>query len=120
MELKKTKYDIIQRLKKVRIEQGLSVAMVQKKLEDNGYYISEATLKRLFYGKSTNFRYQYTLLPLAEVLEVKPDTPDVNTIDFLTEENRRKQSAIDELQAIIRHKDDVKPSLMFWLLLSQG
>ena len=119
MELKKTKYEIIQKLKQVRIEQGLSVAMIQKKLEDNGYYISEATLKRLFYGNGTNFRYQYTLLPLAEVLEVKPDTPDVKTIDFLTEENRRKQSTIDELQAIINHKDDVIERLISQIITKE-
>ena len=70
MEVEKMKRKTIRRLKEIKAEQQLSYSQIMKMLEDAGQYVSEATLKKVFADGSEekSFRYQDTILPLADVL----------------------------------------------------
>ena len=70
MEIEKLKKTTIERLKKVKAEQGLSVSRIMEMLEAKGKFVSEATVKRIFSEGSEdfNFRYQDSIAPLADVL----------------------------------------------------
>ena len=70
MEVEKMKRKTIRRLKEIKAEQQLSYTQIMKMLEDAGQYVSEATLKKVFADGSEekSFRYQDTILPLADVL----------------------------------------------------
>jgi DNA-binding transcriptional MerR regulator len=70
MELEKLKKSTIVRLKRVKVEQGLSISKIMDLLEEKGKFVSEATVKRVFSEGSEdfNFRYQDSIAPLADVL----------------------------------------------------
>ena len=70
MEIEKLKKTTIERLKRVKVEQELSVSKIMELLEAKGKYVSEATVKRVFSEGSEdfNFRYQDSIAPLADVL----------------------------------------------------
>ncbi|MBR5164228.1 MAG: hypothetical protein IKW87_01565 [Ruminococcus sp.] len=70
MELEKLKKSTINRLKRVKAEQGLSISKIMDLLEEKGKFVSEATVKRVFSEGSEdfNFRYQDSIAPLADVL----------------------------------------------------
>ena len=60
----------IERLKKVKSGQGLSISKIMDLLDEKGKYVSEATVKKIFSEGSEdfNFRYQDSIAPLADVL----------------------------------------------------
>ena len=64
------KHELIEKLRKVFKEKGLSYADIIRIAEENGDYVSKSTLSRLFTEGSTdyNFRYDETLRPIAKVL----------------------------------------------------
>ena len=70
MEVEKLKKTTIERLKRVKAENGLSVSKIMDLLEEKGKFVSEATVKRIFSEGSEefNFRYQDSIAPLADVL----------------------------------------------------
>ena len=70
MEIEKLKKTTIERLKKVKSEQGLSISKIMDLLDEKGKYVSEATVKKVFSEGSEdfNFRYQDSIAPLADVL----------------------------------------------------
>lgn len=70
MEIEKLKKTTIERLKKVKTEQGLSISKIMDLLDEKGKYVSEATVKKVFSEGSEdfNFRYQDSIAPLADVL----------------------------------------------------
>lgn len=70
MEIDKLKRDTVERLRKVKKDNGLTVSGIMDMLEKKNYFISEATLKRVFSENNDpkSFKYQSTLAPLADVL----------------------------------------------------
>lgn len=70
MEVEKLKKSTIERLKKIKSENELSISKIMDLLEEKGKYVSEATIKRIFSegSENINFRYQDSIAPLADVL----------------------------------------------------
>ncbi|NLG04146.1 MAG: hypothetical protein GX567_10010 [Clostridia bacterium] len=70
MEINKLKRDTVERLRKVKRDNGLTISQIMDMLEKKNCYISEATIKRVFAenNDAVNFKYQSTIAPLADVL----------------------------------------------------
>ena len=98
----KTK-DIIIKLKKVREERNLSLDKIVFLMEESGYYLSKSTIGRVFEKGSEDktFRYEDTIIPLANVLL------DVDNIESDDDDDTRaykamlkiKKDIIEELRA---------------------
>lgn len=100
MEVEKMKRKTIRRLKEIKAEQELSYAQIMKMLEDAGQYVSEATLKKVFADGSEekSFRYQDTILPLADVLlDLYGDKSGIEDAESLREIIREKNKFIESL-----------------------
>ena len=70
MEINKLKRDTVERLRKVKKDNGLTISQIMDMLEKNNCYISEATIKKVFSENNDpgSFKYQSTIAPLADVL----------------------------------------------------
>ena len=100
MEVEKMKRKTIRRLKEIKAEQQLSYSQIIKMLEDAGQYVSEATLKKVFADGSEekSFRYQDTILPLADVLlDLYGDRSGIEDAESLREIIREKNKFIESL-----------------------
>ena len=100
MEVEKMKRKTIRRLKEIKAEQQLSYSQIIKMLEDAGQYVSEATLKKVFADGSEekSFRYQDTILPLADVLlDLYGDRSCLEDAESLREIIREKNKFIESL-----------------------
>lgn len=100
MEVEKMKRKTIRRLKEIKAEQQLSYSQIMKMLEDAGQYVSEATLKKVFADGSEekSFRYQDTILPLADVLlDLYGDKSGIEDAESLREIIREKNKFIESL-----------------------
>jgi vacuolar-type H+-ATPase subunit I/STV1 len=80
----KPQKEIIVRLKNVRDERGYSIKDMMSIIEDNGDYVSESTLRRLFKDNSEydSFNYESTIRPVAKAIldmETIKDTDDMDT-----------------------------------------
>lgn len=94
MEVNTLKKDTVERLRKVKKEQGLTVTNVLEMLENKGYYLSEATVKRVFSENAdpNSFKYRDTITPLADVL-----------LDFYCDQSGTEE--VEALKAMIRDKN---------------
>ena len=94
MEINTLKKDTVERLRKVKKEQGLTVPNIIEMLEKRGYYLSEATVKRVFSENAdpNSFKYRDTITPLADVL-----------LDFYCDQSGTDE--IEALKAMIRDKN---------------
>ena len=70
MEINKLKRDTVDRLRKIKKDNGLTNSQIMDMLEKNNCYISEATIKKVFSDNNDpgSFKYQSTIAPLADVL----------------------------------------------------
>lgn len=70
MEIEKLQKSTVERLRKVRREHGLTIPQICEMLDKKSYFISEATVKRVFSENHDplSFRYKDTIAPLADVL----------------------------------------------------
>lgn len=69
MEIEKAKKDVVARLRKVKADYGLTINVIMEKLEDNGAYLSESTVKRIFSDNTDPHSFKYsTLVSVADVL----------------------------------------------------
>lgn len=70
MEIEELKKETVARLRKVKKERDLSVSAILDMLDRKGYFLSEATVKRVFSENSnpSSFKYRDTISPLADVL----------------------------------------------------
>jgi len=70
MEINKLKRDTVERLRKVKRDNDLTISQIMDMLEKKNCYISEATIKRVFSenNDAVTFKYQSTIAPLADVL----------------------------------------------------
>ena len=94
MEINTLKKDTVERLRKVKKEQGLTVPNIIEMLEKRGYYLSEATVKRVFSENAdpNSFKYRDTITPLADVL-----------LDFYCDQSGTDE--VEALKAMIRDKN---------------
>ena len=94
MEVSTLKKDTVERLRKVRKEQEFTIAHILELLEKKGYYLSEATVKRVFSenADADSFKYRDTIAPLADVL-----------LDFY--EDQSGTGEVEALKSMIRDKN---------------
>ena len=141
--------EIVQRLKKVKDEEGISYQRIVDLVEQNGGSVSLSTVKRVFEDGSENYGYQYesTLKPIADAVlgiygsseDVTPDEADAmkaiidyksDRIKDLTErlenaENSHRRGIeffkeqIEILQARIDKKDELIERILEAILLNK-
>lgn len=94
MEINNLKRDTVERLRRVKKEQGFTITHIMQLLEDNGQYLSEATVKRVFSENADpqSFKYRDTLVPLADIL-----------LDFYSDASSTDD--LKALKAMIRDKN---------------
>ena len=94
MEVSTLKKDTVERLRKVKKEQALTIPNILDMLEKKGYYLSEATVKRVFSenADADSFKYRDTIVPLADVL-----------LDFYNDQSGTNE--LEALKAMIRDKN---------------
>ena len=94
MEVSTLKKDTVERLRKVKKEQEFTITQILDLLEQKGYYLSEATVKRVFSENADvdSFKYRDTIAPLADVL-----------LDFY--EDQSGTSELEALKSMIRDKN---------------
>lgn len=94
MEVNSLRKDTVERLRKVKKEQALTVANILEMLEKAGYYLSEATVKRVFSENAdpNSFKYRDTIAPLADVL-----------LDFYNDQSGTAD--VEALKSLIRDKN---------------
>ena len=108
-EIMPSKKDLIDKIRRVYKEKGLSYAQIISIAEENGDYVSKSILSRLFTEGSTdyNFRYEETLRPIAKVLldmETIEETDDTD-VQAMKSLLKFKIKKIEELE---RELDSVK------------
>lgn len=89
--------EIVQKLKKVREEEGISFQRIVDLVEQNGESVSLSTVKRVFEEGSETYGYQYesTLKPIADaVLGIYGSSEDITPDEA------------DAMKAIIDYKSD--------------
>ena len=100
MEVEKIQKSTVERLRNVKKEHKISTSQIIEMLEKRGYFISEATVKRVFSEKSDplSFRYRDTIAPLADaILDVYSDTSNSEDIQALKAMIHDKNKMIDML-----------------------
>lgn len=110
MELEKLKKSTIIKLKKIKQEQNLSIKKIMDLLEDQGQFVSEGTLKKIFAegSEEKSFRYQDTLAPLADVLlDIYGDQSEVNDAAILKRIIREKNKQIEFLMVKMEEQKEV-------------
>ena len=65
--MQKTTKDLVLRLRRIKEQRQLSVAMIADMIEENGEHLSQITIQRVM-TEDRNYRYYSTLQPIAKVL----------------------------------------------------
>lgn len=95
MEIEKLQRTTVERLRNVRRENGLTIPQICEMLDKKGYFISEATVKRVFSENHdpTSFRYRDTIAPLADVLldlyDEKSGSDDVEALKAMIHDKNK-------------------------------
>ena len=95
MEIEELKKQTVARLRQVKKERDLTVPMILDLLEEKSYFLSEATVKRVFSENvnPTSFKYRDTISPLADVLldvyTDKSDSVDVQALKSMLHDKNR-------------------------------
>lgn len=100
MEIEKLQRGTVERLRNVRKEHGLTISEICDMLDKKGYFLSEATVKRVFSENHDpmGFRYRDTIAPLADVLlELYNDKSNSEDITALKAMIHDKNKTIDLL-----------------------
>lgn len=94
MEIATLKKDTVERIRKVKKEKDMTISDILDLLEKKNYFISEATLKRVFSENNdpSSFKYRDTIVPLADVL-----------LDFYEDQSGTAELAA--LKSMIRDKN---------------
>ena len=94
MEIATLKKDTVERIRKVKKEKDMTISDILDLLEKKNYFLSEATLKRVFSENNdpSTFKYRDTIVPLADVL-----------LDFYEDQSGTEELAA--LKSMIRDKN---------------
>ena len=97
--LQKKKSEIIRNLKRVRVEDGLSISEIVKLCEDAGESVSETTIKKVFAegSEACGFNYETTLKPIISVL--LGDHEETAETDMMISVAEFKAAKIKDLEA---------------------
>lgn len=85
MEMEKVKKDTIDRLRKVKADNGLTISGIMEMLEEKGTYISESTVKRMFSENADAMSFKYsTIAPVADaLLDLYKDDSGLDDVEAL-------------------------------------
>lgn len=101
MEITKMQQDTIERIRKTKEENQLSITDIMDMLADAGYHqLTESTVKRLFNRNSDpmSFKYRSTVIPLADVLlDMYKDSSNSEDVEALKTMIRDKNKTIEIL-----------------------
>lgn len=106
MEIEKLQKTTVERLRNVRKEHGLTIPQICEMLDAKGYFLSEATVKRVFSDNHDplSFRYRDTLAPLADVLlDLYSDKSSSEDVAILKAMIHDKNKMIDML--VVKNED---------------
>jgi DNA-binding transcriptional MerR regulator len=94
MEIATLKKDTVERIRKVKKEKDMTISDILDLLEKKNYFLSEATLKRVFSENNdpSSFKYRDTIVPLADVL-----------LDFYEDQSGTEE--LTALKSMIRDKN---------------
>ena len=94
MEIATLKKDTVERIRKVKKEKDMTISDILDLLEKKNYFLSEATLKRVYSENNdpSSFKYRDTIVPLADVL-----------LDFYEDQSGTEELAA--LKSMIRDKN---------------
>ena len=109
MEIEKLQKSTVERLRSVKKEHGLTLSQISDMLDKKGYFLSEATVKRVFSENHDplSFRYRDTIAPLADVLlDLYTDKSNSEDICALKAMIHDKNKMIDML--IIKNEEQKK------------
>jgi len=103
--------EIIEQLKEIKSQRGLSLDTIYKMMEDDGHCISKTTLSRLF-GKGSEelgFNYDLTIRPLANVLlgvdhVEEDDIADIKAMKLLIQDKRARINDLEKQLAEEKEK----------------
>ena len=97
--LQRKKSEIIRNLKRVRVEDGLSISEIVKLCEDAGESVSETTIKKVFAegSEACGFNYETTLKPIISVL--LGDHEETAETDMMISVAEFKAAKIKDLEA---------------------
>lgn len=100
--------DLILKLKEVKERDGLSLAEIEARTEQNGEHVSKTTISRVFSEGSENniFKFEGTLKPIANaILDIDTieddDDLDTQAMKFMLQ---YKADKIKELEAALDHE----------------
>lgn len=100
MEIEKLQKSTVERLRNVKKEHCLTISEICTMLDKKGYFLSEATLKRVFSDNHDplSFKYRDTIAPLADVLlELYDDKSGSEDVQALKTMIHDKNKMIDLL-----------------------
>ena len=102
--MEKVKKDTIERLRKVKADNGLTIAGIVDLLESRGSYISESTLKRMFSENADAQSFKYsTIAPVADaLLDLYQDDSGLDDLEALKAIIREKNRTI----ALLMNRDE--------------
>lgn len=109
MEIEKLQKSTVERLRTVKKEHGLTLTQISDMLDQKGYFLSEATVKRVFSENHDplSFRYRDTIAPLADVLlDLYGDKSGSEDIHALKAMIHDKNKMIDML--IVKNEEQKK------------
>ena len=104
--LQKKKSEIIRNLKRVRVEDGLSISEIVKLCEDAGESVSETTIKKVFAegSEACGFNYETTLKPIISVL--LGDHEETAETDMMISVAEFKAAKIKDLEAQLERMEN--------------
>ena len=76
---------VIERLREVRRIKHISYQKIYDTLEERGQYVSMSTIRRVFTSDldKVNFRYEYSIEPIAELLLQNEGTSNIQIYNFI-------------------------------------
>lgn len=104
MEMEKVKKDTIDRLRKVKADNGLTISGIMEMLEEKGTYISESTVKRMFSENADALSFKYsTIAPVADaLLDLYKDDSGLDDVEALRAMIKEKNRTI----ALLMNRDE--------------
>ena len=100
---------LVQNLKKVKAERQLSFQQIKQLIKDNGDFVSERTLRRVFAhnAEGHRFRYEFTLKPIARVL-LYTENADGNEDEVVKSLKSIIQIKNEEIEILQEYLDGLK------------
>ena len=97
---------VIEHIREMRKIKHISYQKIYDRLENNGHYISMATIRRVFTADldTVNFRYDYTIKPIADLLLSEETSESMQIYNFIKHLKREIDSFYEYLSQEKAHE----------------